>query len=774
MQKTLNINMISTYVPRRCGIATFSNDLADAIIKTDPEKYSVKISALNDMSDGYRYPAEVNFEIHDKRINDYKEAANYLNLSDCDVINIQHEFGIFGGEAGSNILCLTDKLNKPIVTSLHTILEKPSEEESKVLNEIFKKSAFLVVQSKRSIEILKNYKNFPEQKIKYIPHGAHDVPFIDPAFYKDKFNLTGKKVILTFGLLSPGKGFEDAIRALKYVKEKYNDVMFIILGATHPNVKKEYGESYRNSLENLVKNTGLENSVMFINRFVNTRELLEYIQMSDIYVSPYRNKNQAVSGTLTYALACGKAIVSTPYWHAEELLQNEKGILVDFNNPELMGEAITGLLLDENKRNRLRKNAYDAGRNLIWKNVGRLYTKVFQQAAEKFKASKPMPILTSLNNVLPVLPEVNLTHLKNLTDSTGIFQHATYSIPNPRFGYCTDDNVRALMISMMHDMYFRDKDIDPYINKYLQFVYNSYNEEEMLFRNFMSYERKWLEKVGSEDCNGRVIFVLGELVRNVKSNSILGLVKHLFDSSIRKMKYFKSPRAIAYIIIGCISYLHKFSGASEIKKILNKLSHRLFEYYVNTKTEDWLWYEDSLTYVNARLPQALISAGNYLNKKEYLSSGLESLEWLYEILYDKEKNCISLIGNDGWYQKGKSRSKYDQQPVEIPCLIDACYEAYKATYNSNWINNIGTSFSWFLGNNDRHEPVIDFTTGACFDGLTSTKVNDNQGAESTLSWLASLYKMMDINQKLQLNNNHNNNNSIDDNNNLKESLLNAV
>ena len=243
MQKTLNINMISTYVPRRCGIATFSNDLADAIIKTDPEKYSVKISALNDMSDGYRYPAEVNFEIHDKRINDYKEAANYLNLSDCDVINIQHEFGIFGGEAGSNILCLTDKLNKPIVTSLHTILEKPSEEESKVLNEIFKKSAFLVVQSKRSIEILKNYKNFPEQKIKYIPHGAHDVPFIDPAFYKDKFNLTGKKVILTFGLLSPGKGFEDAIRALKYVKEKYNDVMFIILGATHPNVKKEYGES---------------------------------------------------------------------------------------------------------------------------------------------------------------------------------------------------------------------------------------------------------------------------------------------------------------------------------------------------------------------------------------------------------------------------------------------------------------------------------------------------------------------------------------------------
>lgn len=750
MEKTFGISLVSSYVPRRCGIATFSNDLANSIKNFDSNEFSVNISALNDTSEGYKYSSDVNFEIKDKNINDFKEAANYLNLSDCDVINIQHEFGLYGGEGGSNILHLINKLNKPIVTTLHTVLENPSKEELKVLQEIAGRSSFLVVQSQRSFDMLEQIAKIPKRKIKYIPHGAHDVPFLDPAFYKDKFKLSEKKVILTFGLLSPGKGFEDAIRALKYVVERYNDVMFIILGATHPNVKKQYGESYRNSLENLVKNLGLENNVLFINRFVETKELLEYILMSDIYVSPYKKREQAVSGTLTYALACGKAIVSTPYWYAEELLQNEKGILVPFDDPDSMGAAITDLLLDENKRNRLRKNAYDAGRHLTWENVGKLYTEIFHKAAEDFKTPKSFPVTSTLNNILPSLPDINLTHLKNMTDSTGIFQHATYCIPNPNHGYCTDDNVRALLVSVMHKIYFNDDSIDPYINRYLQFVYYSYNQEKGLFRNFMSYERKWLDDEGSEDCNGRVIFVFGYLIKNIKSESILGLVKNLFDVTIKNMLQFKSPRAIAYIILGCVSYLDKFSGASEIKKILNKLTHRLFEYYVNTKSEDWCWFENSLTYANARLSQALIVSGKCLNKKEYLSSGLESLEWLYDNLYDKDKKFLSLIGNEGWFVKGEPKSKFDQQPVEIPGLIEACYEAYLATNDNMWISNTGTAFSWFLGNNDRQEPMIDFSTGGCYDGLTLTKVNDNQGAESTLSWLSSLYKMIDISQKLHI------------------------
>ena len=753
MKKNFGINIASSYVPRRCGIATFSNDLAASLKELVSEENQVSITALNDTREGYKYTHEVKLEIYDKSVTDFKEAANYLNLSDCNVINIQHEYGIFGGEAGSNILYLIDRLNKPVVTTLHTVLENPSKEEAKILQEISERSSYIVVQSQRSFDMVIKDGKIPEHKVRFIPHGAHDVPFLDPAFYKDKFKLSGKKVILTFGLLSPGKGFEDAIKALKFVVEKYNDVMLILLGATHPNVKKEFGESYRNSLENLVKNSGLENNVMFINRFVETKELLEYIQMSDIYVSPYKNKEQAVSGTLTYALACGKAIVSTPYWYAEEILQNEKGILVPFSNPELMGSAITDLLHDENKRNRYRKKAYDAGRELIWSNVAKLYTEVFHKAAEEFKTTKTFPALSSLNNILPSLPDVNLTHLKNMTDSTGIFQHATYSIPNPRHGYCTDDNARALLVSVMHKTHFADSSIDKYINRYLQFVYYSFNEENGLFRNFMSYDRKWLEDVASEDCNGRVIFVLGYLIKNIKSHSVLGLSKNLFDNSIKKMTRFNSPRAIAYTILGCISYIDKFSGAIEIKKILNKLTQRLFEFYINTKTDDWLWFENSLTYANARLPQALIMAGKSLNNKEYVSAGVESLEWLYNILHDKDKKYLSLIGNNGWFVKGETKSKYDQQPVEIPGLIDACYEAFLITNDDIWISHIGTAFSWFLGNNDRQEPMIDFTSGGCYDGLTSTKVNDNQGAESALSWLMSLYKMIDIDQKLQMNNN---------------------
>jgi glycosyltransferase involved in cell wall biosynthesis len=755
MNKNFGISFVSSYVPRRCGIATFTNDLANSIRELNPDEYLVNISALNDTPEGYKYSSEVNFEIKDKNINDFKEAANYLNLSDTDVISIQHEFGLYGGEAGSSILNLINKLNKPVVTTFHTVLENPSNEELKVVKEIGNRSTFLVVQSNRSFDILEKVAGIPRRKIKFVPHGAPDVQFLDPAFYKDKFKLSEKKVILTFGLLSPGKGFEDAISSVKIAVEKYPNVMFIILGATHPNVKKQFGESYRNSLENLVKKLGLENNVMFINRFVNTKELLEFLMMSDIYVSPYRNRQQAVSGTLTYALACGKAIVSTPYLYAEELLRDEKGILVPFKDPKEMGRAITELLLDENKRNRLRKNAYDAGRGLIWSNVGRLYAEVFKSATQKFKANKSMPVLSAFNTILPSLPEVNLTHLKDLTDCTGIFQHATYSIPNPNHGYCTDDNVRALLVSVMHKKFSNDEKIDPYINRYLTFVYNSFNKEIGLFRNFMTYDRKWLEEAGSEDCNGRVIYVFGYLINQIQSQSILGLVKNLFDMSIKNMTGFKSPRAISYIILGCIFYLNKFSGASEIKKILNELSYRLFEYYVNAKSDGWLWFEEYLTYVNARKPQALIMAGEYLNKSEYVSAGIESLEWLYNILYDEDNKYLSLIGNDGWYAKGKSRAKYDQQPVEIPALIEACYQAYLATNDYRWIKNITTAFSWFLGNNDRQEPMIDFTSGGCYDGLTSTKINDNQGAESTLSWLSSLYKMISISEKLQIHNEEN-------------------
>jgi glycosyltransferase involved in cell wall biosynthesis len=760
MTKPFSISFVSSYVPRQCGIAVFTNDLVTAIneipnsIFNDNHNinggYSINVTALNDIPEGYKYPSEVKFEIKDKSVNDFKEAAYYLNLSNSDVINIQHEFGLYGGEAGSNILYLIERLNKPFVTTLHTILQEPSEEQLKVLQDIGEKSSFLIVQSVRSRKMLEKIYKIPPEKIKFIPHGAPDVPFLDPAYYKDKFQLSEKKVILTFGLLGPGKGLEDGINALAKTVKSFPDVMYIILGATHPNVRRQFGEAYRHSLENLVNKHGLENNVMFINRFVDAPELLEFLLMSDMYLSPYHNMEQIVSGTLTYAVACGKAVIATPYWHAQELLANERGVLVPPKDPEALSDVLTDLLKDENKRNRIRKNAYDAGRKLIWPHVGRAYSEIFHIATEGFKRATKLPIPSSKEKALPILPEINLTHLRNLTDSTGIFQHATYSIPNPNEGYCTDDNCRALLVAVMNQYMMGDDSVNKLINRYLTFIHYSFNPESGLFRNFMSYERAWLEDAGSEDCNGRVIFVLGYIIKNTPSYSTLSMIKHLFDQSIKNMDSFKSPRSLAYITVGSIFYLNKFAGARDIKKICKNSADKILEYYTYTSSKEWQWFEDSVTYDNARLPQALLMAGQFLNNKTYITAGLESLNWLYEILYDKEKKCLSLIGNDGWYFKGKPKAKFDQQPMEIPALIDACYQAYLITRDDEWINRLGVAFSWFLGNNDRQEPLCDFTTGGCYDGLTSSMVNQNQGAESTISWLLSLHRVMVIRQELQI------------------------
>jgi glycosyltransferase involved in cell wall biosynthesis len=751
MSKPLNISFISSYVPRQCGIATFTNDLSTSIKKLSTGgEYSINVTALNDIPEGYKYPAEVKFEIKDKSVNDFNEAAYYLNLSDSDIINIQHEFGLYGGDAGSNILYLIERLKKPFVTTLHTILEKPTYEQMKVVQELGELSSYLVVQSKRSIQMLEKIYSISTDKIKYIPHGAHDVPFLDTAYYKDKFQLSERKVILTFGLLSPEKGLEDGINALSEVVKEHPDVTYIILGATHPNVKKQFGEAYRYSLENLVKKHGLEKNVIFINRFVDIVELLDFILMSDIYLSPYRIKEQIVSGTLTYALACGKAIVSTQYWHAQELLSGDKGILVPFKDPGSISTAISELIADENKRNRLRKNAYDAGREIVWAKTAMDYIDTFRTSIEEFKRTRRLIIHTSKEKRIPALPEISFAHFKKLSDSTGIFQHATYNLPNRSEGYCTDDNARALMVTYINKYTMNDDSLDWYIDKYLAFVQHSFNENSGLFRNFMSFERKWLEEAGSDDCNGRIIFALGYIVKNTTSNSILALTKSLIDRSIKNMGQFQSPRAISYIIMGCVFYLRRFSGAREIKKICRTLCERLLEFYSLNSSKSWNWFEEYLTYDNARLSQALLMAGRFLNNKAYIAAGQESLSWLYRSLYDKEKNCLSLVGNDGWYYKGETKAKYDQQPMEIPAMIDACYQAYCIEHESVWIDRLGIAFSWFLGNNDRQEPLCDLITGGCFDGLTPAMINQNQGAESTISWLHSLLRMMIIRQELKM------------------------
>ena len=751
MSKKFGVSFISSFIPRQCGIATFTNDLAVSFnqIENGSELRS-NVTALNDNPEGYKYSQEVKFEIKDKSINDFKEAAYYLNLSDKDIINLQHEFGLYGGEAGSHILYLLENLKKPVVTTLHTVLEHPNEDQLKVMQEINRYSSYMVVQSEKAFTMLSGVYGIPTEKIRYIPHGAHDVQFLDTTYYKDKFQLTEKKVLLTFGLLSPGKGLEDVINALAEVVKTNPDVAYIILGATHPHVKKQYGESYRNSLENLVKKHGLENNVIFINRFVDTEELLEFLLMSDIYISPYHNLEQIVSGTLTYALASGKAIISTPYWYAEELLKDEKGILYEPHNVESLSAAIKDLLDDENKRNRLRRNAYEAGRKMIWAEVAKKYYEIFQQAAAEYTLNSTSLLPTPKYKMIPSLPEVNLTHLRNITDTTGILQHSVFSIPNRNEGYCIDDNCRALHVIIMNKYLFQDPAADQLLYTYLSFVHYAYNKESGLFRNFMSYDRKWLEEAGSEDSNGRTMFVLGYFIKNAENHSHLALCKMLFDSTLKNMEKFTSLRAIAHIIMGCIFYLQRFSGARDVKRICKKLLEKLNECYLQNSKGEWKWFEEYLTYDNARLSQALLMGGIYFKNSNYLYNGLESLNWMYDEINDKERNYISLVGNDGWYYKGQEKAKFDQQPVEIASIIDACYQAYLISEDMEWINKISLAFSWFLGNNDRQEPLYDFTTGGCFDGLTSAITNQNQGAESTISWLTALHRMYRIRQELQV------------------------
>jgi len=750
MNKPFVIGFVSSYIPRQCGIATFTNDLARGINKISTNGgYKTTFTAVNDIPDGYNYDSTVKFDINIQNINDFKEAAHYLNLSDCDVVNLQHEFGLYGGEAGSNILYLLDKLNKPIITTLHTILDKPDEMQYKVMKEIGNRSSHLVVLSHRSYKILQEVYDFHSGKVKYIPHGAPDVPFIDPVYYKDKFNLTGKKVLLTFGLLGPNKGVEDVISAMPDVVNKYPEFVFIVLGATHPNVKRESGESYRYSLMDQVKKNHLEDHVRFVNRFVDKSELLEYLLMSDMYISPYQNKEQIVSGTLTYALASGKTVISTPYWYAEEALDNGRGVIVPFKNPEVISETIQLLLGDENKRNEYRKKAYDYGRKMIWQEVGESYVDLFHKAVSEYKMTHSSPAAIYRYKSFSSLPEISLVHLKNLTDTTGIIQHATYSIPDRNEGYCVDDNVRALLVAVMYKLSYNDSSLDTQINTYLSFLHHSLNHEKGLFRNFMTYNRVWLDETGSEDSNGRVIYALGYLLKNLKEYSNLSLVKNLFDQNIKNMTGFKNPRSMAQIIIGCIFYLNRFSGAREIKEIVKNLADVLLELYYSNSSEDWQWFEDTVTYENARLPQALLMYGLYTDSEKHIEAGLKSLDWYYNCMYDEDKKCISLIGNEGWYPQGGVKAKYDQQPLEIPAIIDACFQAYLATRDPDWITKLNIAFSWFLGNNDRQEIICNLETGGCSDGLNSTKINLNQGAESTICWLLSLLRMRNIKQYLQ-------------------------
>ncbi|MBW1988154.1 MAG: glycosyltransferase family 4 protein [Deltaproteobacteria bacterium] len=732
------IALIGNYLPRQCGIATFTNDLLTALSGENPggEHFVV---AMNDIPEGYRYPSQVRFEIKQRVLEEYRLAADFLNMNRVEVVCLQHEFGIFGGENGAHILDLLGSLRMPLVSTLHTVLQAPTPGQMAVTKRIAQLSDRLVVMSRKAEQLLQEVYGVPAEKIAMIHHGIPDVPFVDPNFYKDQYGVEGRKVILTFGLLSPGKGIETMIDALPAVVKEHPQVVYIVLGATHPHVKKQQGESYRLSLQRRSRELGVGDHVIFHNRFVDLKELCEFLGAADIYVTPYLNQEQIVSGTLAYALGSGKATVSTPYWYAEEMLAEGRGRIVPFQDPAALAAQVNDLFTHEVERHAMRKRAYTFCRSMVWKEVARQYLDVFSQVKrERESAPRPVFRARTMASVPREIPQPKLDHIIRLTDDVGILQHAKFIVPDRYHGYCTDDNARALIaVLMARDMLADGEAITNLACTYISFLHHAFNEENGRFRNFMGYDRRWLEEAGSEDSHGRAIWGLGQAVALAKSEDIRAAAQAVFEKALPAVADFVWPRAWAFALVGIHAYLSKFGGDSEVRRIREKLANKLLRLYRDNASDDWPWIEDKLTYANGKIPQALILSGRWQDKEEMLDAGLRSLEWLMEIQTDPKGHFVP-VGNKGWYVRGGEKARFDQQPIEALDMIEACREAYEATSDAKWFSHAQRCLEWFLGRNDLNAPLYDHKSGGCCDGLQADGSNRNQGAESTLVCFLSL------------------------------------
>ena len=739
-----HIAFIGNYLPRRCGIATFTTDLCEAVATQYPEA-ECTVLAMNDQLDGYDYPERVRFQIPQEDLKSYQSAADFLNLHDVDLVCLQHEFGIFGGQAGSHILTLLRELQMPVVTTFHTILTEPNANQRFIMGELVQLSDRLVVMSQRAVRYLQDIYRVPAEKIDLIPHGIPDVPFVDPNFYKDKFQVEGKQVLLTFGLLSPNKGIETAIKAMPKILEKYPDVVYMVLGATHPNVKRLQGESYRQSLESLAKELGVEKNVIFHDQFVSIEELVEFIGAADIYITPYLNPSQIVSGTLAYTVGAGKAIISTPYWYAEELLADERGLTVPFQDSDAITDQVIFLLENEVERHAIRKRAYLYGREMVWSKVAQNYMESFQRAREG-RTRNPQPAFMPQGLSVPTsgefitdLPILNLNHFLRMTNDKGIFQHAVFNLPNYGEGYTTDDNARALVLTLLLDQLDGDVNIDTeaLASRYLAFIWYAFNPEKGRFRNFLSFEGSWLEEVGSEDSHGRALWSLGAVLGHVGSEGLKGVAARLFGQALSATLDLKSPRTWAFTLLGVHEYLRRFSGDRAVIQAGQTLAERLMDHYHQTRGPGWYWFEDIVTYNNATLPHALLLSSQWMERTDMMKVALESLRWLAEI-QTSPKGWFTPVGSNGFFRRGGEKARFDQQPIEASAMVSACLEAYRITGDKSWYRQAQSAFEWFLGQNDIGLSLYDPTTGGCHDGLHPDRLNQNQGAESTLAFLLAL------------------------------------
>jgi len=749
------VAVIGNYLPRQCGIATFTTDLCAAI---SGEYGTARLLALpvNDTEEGYDYPPRVRWSLAQNEVKSYEDAADFLNFNNIDMVCLQHEYGIFGGQAGSHILHLLRRLKMPVVTTLHTVLREPDPNQLMVMEEIAELSDRLIVMSQLSSQFLQEIFKVPGSKIDMVPHGVPDLPFLDPNFYKDRFGVEGKAVLLTFGLLSPNKGIENVIQALPRILARHSNVVYIVSGATHPHVLRREGDQYRASLQALAREVGVGAQVKFFDRFASPEEMAAFIGAADIYITPYRHEAQVVSGTLAYALGAGKAIISTPYWHAIELLDDGRGALVPFQNPEAIAHKTIELLDTPAIRHAMRKRAYLFARDMIWKKVAQGYMESFARVrSDRMENPRVQFSARATPKALDRLPELKLNQVNALTDDTGILQHAIFTVPNRGEGHTTDDNARALIFTVMLEDWAKTEDLTKAKNerekvnvpvadfsaRYLSFLEHAFNPANGRFRNFLGYDRRWSEPAGSEDCHGRALWGLGTVLGRSHNQGLRSAAGRLFEFSLPAALESYSPRASAYTLLGIQEYLNSYPGDRDAQKIRSVLSRRLLEMYESIRRPDWKWFENVVAYGNARLPQALLVVGSASADDRMVANGLEALDWLLKAQHCETNHHFVPIGSQGFYHQDGAKARFDQQPIEAAGAVSACLAAYRVTGDDRWRNEAWSAFNWFLGDNDLQLPLYDSATGGCRDGLHPERANENQGAESTLSFLMALLEM---------------------------------
>jgi glycosyltransferase involved in cell wall biosynthesis len=736
-----HIAFVGNYVPRRCGIATFTADICEAVAAQFPDASCI-VGSVNDRAQGYDYSERVRFEFAEQDEDSYRRAAHFLNINNVEVVSVQHEFGIYGGPAGSHLLTLLREVRMPVVTTLHTVLSQPNDEQRMVMEQLDLLSSRFIVMAERGREMLISIYGVAPEKIDLIPHGVIDMPFVDSNFYKDIFGVEGKTVLLTFGLLSPNKGIEYVIEAMPEILQQHPNVVYLVLGATHPHLIAHEGEVYRRKLEQMVADRGLGGSVIFFDRFVSLEELKEFIGAADIYVTPYLNEAQVTSGTLAYTFGAGKAIISTPYWHAQELLAGGCGVLVPFRDAPAIAQGVNYYLSNPTLMTAMRKRAWKAGREMIWPVVAQRYMESFERA----RASLTVPTFETVavrhfENANYPVPRVKLDHLFKMSDHTGIFQHAIYNVPNYHEGYCTDDNARAFIFTvLLRELGEQSPEVDRLASSYLAFLWYAFDANTCRFRNFMNHHREWIERAGSEDSHARALWAVGTALGRSHDQGHRHLCALLFQRGLPPLARFSSPRAWAFALLAIHEYLRAFAGDRAVSQMRSVLANQLVALYRANSTPDWHWFERIATYDNAKLSHALILSGHWTSQGDMLEIGLTSLRWLLEA-QTAEGGHFAPIGCNGFWAKGGERARFDQQPLEAHAMVSACLEAFAVTQDVYWESAARRCFEWFLGRNDLGQPLYDPQTGGCRDALLQDHLNQNQGAESSLAFYLSLTEL---------------------------------